>query len=79
MVKISIAKAAALMNKGPQFVRIALQRQLVPFGFAVKLQEEGRYDYYINPKAFCEYLGITEEELQNAKVEKKCILPEPLF
>jgi len=84
MVKVSIATAARLMNKGQQFVRIALQRQLVPFGFAVKLDEKcNRYDYYINPAEFCKYLGITEEELKNANVESKekppVILPEPLF
>ena len=63
--KVTIAMAAKLMNKGPQFVRVALQRGLVPFGFAVKLSENdnGRYDYYINPTQFCKYLGITEEEL----------------
>ena len=65
MLKVSVTMAAKLMNKGPQFVRVALQRGLVPFGFAVKLSENsnGRYDYYINPTQFCEYLGITEEEL----------------
>ncbi len=57
--------AAKLMNKGQQFVRVSLQRGLVPFGFAVKLsaKDDGRYDYYINPTQFCKYLGITEEEL----------------
>ena len=40
MVKVSVATAARLMNKGQQFVRIALQRKLVPFGFAVKLGDD---------------------------------------
>jgi len=67
MKKVSIATAARLMNKGPQFVRIALQRNLVPFGFAVKLQEDGKkYDYYINPIQFATYLGLTEAELADA-------------
>ena len=83
MTKVSVARAAELMNKGPQFVRVALQRGLVPFGFAVKLDEDGgRYDYYINPRMFCEYLGIKEEELANAKPKPKkidAIFPEPLF
>ena len=68
MVKVSVARAAQLMNKGQQFVRVALQRNLVPFGFAVKIDEDGsRYDYYINPKQFCDYLGITEKELEGEK------------
>ena len=84
MVKVSVALAAKVMNKGQQFVRVALQRNLVKFGFAVKLDENGsRYDYFINPKDFCEYMGITEKELEEyAKADKKgqdIILPEPLF
>ena len=64
MLKVSVATAARLMNKGQMFVRIALQRNLVPFGFAVKLQEDGaKYDYYINPAQFAAYLGLTEMEL----------------
>ena len=65
MLKIRVADAAALMNKNKQFLRVALQRNLVPFGFAVKLQEGGRYDYFINSCQFAQYLGITEEELEN--------------
>ena len=85
MVRVSIATAARLMNKGQQFVRIALQRNLVPFGFAVKLQEDGeRFDYYINTAQFCEYLGITVDELErevknDRKKDKNIVLPEPLF
>lgn len=85
MVRVSVATAARLMNKGQQFVRIALQRNLVPFGFAVKLQEDGeRFDYYINTAQFCEYLGITVEELErevknDRKKDKNIVLPEPLF
>jgi hypothetical protein len=84
MVKVSIATAARLMNKGQQFVRIALQRNLVPFGFAVKMQEDSaKFDYYINPSQFASYLGITEKELEDHvrtdKKRKDIILPEPLF
>ena len=85
MVRVSVATAARLMNKGQQFVRIALQRKLVPFGFAVKLQEDGeRFDYYINTAQFCEYLGITVDELErevknDGKRDKNIVLPEPLF
>lgn len=66
MVKITVRQAAHLMNKSPQFVRIALQRNLLPFGFAMKMDEDGeRYNYYINPSKLCEYLGITEEDVNN--------------
>ena len=65
-MKVSVSTAARLMNKSPQFVRIALQRNLLPFGFAMKLDEDGeRYNYYINPSKLCEYLGITEEDVKD--------------
>ena len=84
MVKVSVATAARLMNKGQQFVRIALQRKLVPFGFAVKLGDDNsKYDYYINPAQFCDYLGITEEELVESMKRQQATeaiqSAEPLF
>lgn len=87
MIKVSISTAAQLMNKGPQFVRIALQRGLVPFGFAVKLNKDGeRYDYYINPIQFASYMGLTEVELIDCikAINKQKVMgeiqdAEPLF
>ena len=84
MIKVSISTAARLMNKGQQFVRIALQRNLVPFGFAVKLQEDSaKFDYYINPAQFAAYLGLTETELLDAirkqKDREAIDHAEPLF
>ncbi len=58
---VSITLAAKVMDKCPQFVRIGLQRDRLPFGTAVKMSS--RYTYYINPKQFCEYVGISEKEL----------------
>lgn len=50
--------AARLMHKDPMFVRIGLQRGLLPFGVAIKKDEHGKqYDYYISPKLFTEYTG----------------------
>jgi len=84
--KIGIAQAAALMGKGSQFLRVSLQRGLVPFGYAVKLQgEDSRFDYFINPRQFAAYLGLTEEqlkeELKNVTQQKPKGegLNEPLF
>ena len=55
---ISIQDAAELMGKSPQFIRIGLQRGLLPFGTAVKMSS--RWTYYIYPKKFDEYVGSTE-------------------
>jgi len=53
--KITIKKASLLMKKSPQFIRVGLQRQILPFGSAVKLSD--RWSYYISPKLFYEYIG----------------------
>lgn len=55
--KISISKASSLMGKSEQFVRIGLQRQILPFGNAIQ-GKGGRWSYYISPKLFEEYTGI---------------------
>ncbi len=67
--KIMPELAAAMMGKGPQFVRIGLQRNLLPFGNAVPTGNIGRkqkFSYYISPKLFMEYTGFTEKEIREA-------------
>ena len=54
MKKISVAEAAEIMGVSQQFVRIGLQRGLLPFGVALKMSN--RYTYYINPKQFSNYM-----------------------
>lgn len=66
-MKITIAMAARMLQKNQQFVRIGLQRKLLPFGFAMRVDEKrikSRYDYFINPKEFADYLGISMKELE---------------
>ena len=53
--KITIKQASLMMKKSPQFIRVGLQRQTLPFGSAVKLSE--RWSYYISPKLFYEFIG----------------------
>jgi hypothetical protein len=52
---ISVKEAAKIMGKSEQFVRIGLQRGLLPFGQAIKMSSI--YTYYISPKLFEEYVG----------------------
>jgi len=52
---LSIHKAAEIMGKSDQFVRVGLQRGILPFGSAVKLST--RWTYYISPTRFFEYVG----------------------
>ena len=56
--KVTVAEAAKRMGKDPQFVRLCLQRGLLPIGFATKTSKTGKnYNYYISPKLLDEYIG----------------------
>lgn len=52
---ISVAECAKLLGKSEQFVRIALQSGVAPFGFAVK--NKSVYSYHISPKKLNEYIN----------------------
>ena len=54
--KISIAEAARRLGKSQQFVRVALQNGIAPFGFATKVSGS-LYDYHISPKLLDDYIG----------------------
>ena len=54
---VPVDQAAKMLGKSRQFVRVALQRGIAPFGFAVKLSGE-RFSYHISPKKLNEYIGI---------------------
>jgi len=58
---ITVKKAAEIMGKSQQFVRIGLQRGILPFGTAIKMSS--MWTYYISPKQFCDYVGIREEDI----------------
>lgn len=53
---LTVRQAAKLMNKCEQFIRVGLQRGILPFGYAVKMSTH--YTYYISPQKFTEYTGI---------------------
>jgi Helix-turn-helix. len=54
--KITIEEAARRLGKSQQFIRIALQNGVAPFGFATK-GTGSTYDYHISPKLLNEYIG----------------------
>lgn len=69
---LSVAEAARLMGKSPQFVRIGLQRNLLPFGVALK--NGSKYCYYISAKKFEEYTGINvaaDDPVNKLKEDRK--------
>lgn len=55
---LTIEEAARLMGVSRQFVRVGLQRGLLPFGYAVQISTD-RYTYFISKQKFAEYTGIS--------------------
>lgn len=61
---VPIYRAAQIMGKCPQAIRIGLQRGLFPFGAAIPSEEDPKkYNYYISPKLFCDYTGADITDL----------------
>lgn len=58
MKKMTVAEAAAIIGATPSFIRIGLQRGLLPFGSAVRYTENGKYTYHIVPVKVYEYMGL---------------------
>ena len=58
--KVTIKRAAEILGKSQQFVRIGLQRKILPFGVAMQMPGKTTYTYHISPKQFCDYAGIKE-------------------
>ena len=54
---MTVQEASSLMGKSQSFIRIGLQRNILPFGYAVKTGKE-RYNYFISREKFIETTGI---------------------
>lgn len=57
---LTVQETAKLMGKSQDFVRIGLQRNLLPFGYAVKTGKQ-RFSYFISKQKFTEATGIKTE------------------
>jgi len=62
---MTIKEVARLLGKSEMFVRVGLQRNILPFGTAIKLPERERYSYHIPPNLVYEYLGIKDIQNEN--------------
>lgn len=58
---ITIAEAAKLMGVSRQFIRIGLQKGILPFGYAVQVSAD-RFTYFISKQKFFEHTGIGESK-----------------
>lgn len=54
-LNIKVSEAARILGKSEQFVRVGLQRNLLPIGTAVQLSS--KWTYHISPKLLEEYAG----------------------
>lgn len=66
MAKITTAEAAAIIDASPQYVRVAMQRGVLPIGTAVKMSSI--WTYNISPKLLGDYSGKDiQEELKRIR------------
>lgn len=54
MPRVSVADAAKRLGVSQQFIRIGLQRKILPFGYAVKMSD--RFTYHISEKLLKNYI-----------------------
>ncbi len=66
-MNIKVSEVAKLMGKSEQFVRIGLQRGLLPIGTAIKTGS--KYSYYISPKLLEEYIGRNKKEYEKDEIK----------
>lgn len=57
-MSMKVTECAKLLKKSNQFVRVGLQRGVLPFGYAVKTSS--RWSYHISEHKVYEYIGRSE-------------------
>ena len=60
-VNISVKETSEIMGKCQQFVRVGLQRGILPFGYAIKMSS--KWTYHISKNKLFEYLGVNQDNL----------------
>lgn len=58
---MTVNECAKLLGKSPQFVRIGLQRGILPFGYAIQMSS--KWTYHISESKVYEYLGNKKERI----------------
>ena len=57
---VSVSEAARLMGVSQQFVRVGLQRGILPFGCAIQISNK-KYTYFISRTKLMEYVGARND------------------
>lgn len=55
VLNVKVSDAARNLGKSEQFVRVGLQRNLLPIG--TEVQMSSKWTYHISPKLLKEYVG----------------------
>ena len=74
---VPVNVVAHIMGKSPHFVRIGLQRGILPIGIAFKTSARNeQYDYYISPRLLADFTGcsITLGDEQDSIVRTKTLI-----
>lgn len=64
-MQLTVKETAELLQKSQQFVRIGLQRGILPFGYALQINGN-KYTYHISKNKVYEYLGMKEVNTNRA-------------
>lgn len=56
--KVPIGVAAAALNVTEVFIRVGMQKGVLPIGLCFKMPESSKTVYYISPKLLYEYSGF---------------------
>lgn len=64
---VPVIEIAQAMHKDPQFVRVGLQRGILPFGYAFKLDNSNEYNYYCPDRKVWEEIGYFRSEPEKKK------------
>ena len=72
---VPVIVAAKIMGKSPQFIRIGLQRGILPIGVAMKTDDKNeQYDYYISPRLLTQFTGGVISENKHESIISENIL-----
>ena len=59
---VPITEIAAAMHKDAQYVRVGLQKGILKFGYAIKLDNSNEYNYYCPDKKVWEEIGYFQTD-----------------
>ena len=58
---VSVAEIAKAIGKDPQYVRVGLQKGVLNFGYAFKMENSSEFNYYCPDKKVWEETGYFQE------------------